>query len=356
MKHDFGIDGGSGGVGGVGGVGGGTKTSDIAGGETEKYYLGIDGGGTKTKFLLANDLGEIRAEYTGPTTHYMQTGFEGLTAVLSEGLDQCLAQASIAASDIKRAYAGLGAYGEIPADNAPICEAAARGLRGIPLQVGNDGENALAGALGGSPGINVVAGTGSIAFGRNADGVLKRCGGWHQWLGGDEGSGYWFGQSLIHAFTRQSDGRDPKTLLYLRVREHFQLTDDFDLVRILITDWRYDRTRIANLSYLAVDLANDGDPYALSWFSDGAFYLAELAITLASELSLPAGSPVSGTGGMFKLDTLLLPPFRDHIEKAGLRYQDPLFPPDRGALILAMGAGDSGAGDGDGDGGGAGVE
>ena len=300
------------------------------------YYLGIDGGGTKTKFLLANELGEIVAEFVGPTSHYMQCGFEGQTKVIEEGLKACLEQAGIARNTVKHVFAGLGAYGEIRRDNEPIRQAVAAALSGLPFSVGNDGENALAGALGGEPGINVVAGTGSIAFGKDQIGQLQRCGGWHQQLGGDEGSGYWLGQDLIHEFTRQSDGRDARSQLYDGVRSYFGLEDDFDLVHILITEWRYDRTKIAALSRLVEDLAQAGDPYCINCFKQGAAELAELARTIQRKLALPAGTKVSGTGGIFNVEDLMLRWFISELQKTGLVYTRPLLPPDSGALILAM--------------------
>lgn len=299
-------------------------------------YLGIDGGGTKTKFLLTNEQGRVMAEYTGPTSHYMQSGFAGQTQVIAEGLAACLASAGIAAGEIRHVFAGLGAYGEIRCDDEPIREAAAAALSGLPLTVGNDGENALAGALGGEAGINVVAGTGSVAFGKGLSGQLERCGGWHQQLGGDEGSGYWLGQQLIHEFTRQSDGRDEHTLLYAGVCQYFALEDDYDLVHILISEWHYNRTRVAALSRLVAELARAGDSYCIDWFRQGAAALAELARTIQYKLALPAGSLVSGTGGIFQVEDLMLKYFIIELQQTGLVYRPPLLPPDRGALILAM--------------------
>ena len=86
-----------------------------------------------------------------------------------------------------------------------------------------------AGSLLCNPGINIVAGTGSIAFGKNAKGETARCGGWSEWFS-DEGSGYWLGMKCVQMFSRQSDGRDERGPLYNIFKNQLKLTADEDII------------------------------------------------------------------------------------------------------------------------------
>ncbi len=92
---------------------------------------------------------------------------------------------------------------------------------------GNDMVCGWAGALAGEDGINVVCGTGSIAYGEYR-GRTARSGGWGE-LFGDEGSAYWIAREGLTLFSRMSDGRAPRGALYEILRRHFSLQDDLDL-------------------------------------------------------------------------------------------------------------------------------
>ncbi len=299
-------------------------------------YLGIDGGGTKTKFTLADPAGRILAEDARPTCDYHQVGLDGLTRILEEGIDAVGAKAGVSREEICGAFAGVPCYGD-SASNMPVLRGAvARAMGGIPHRVGNDCENSLAGTLAGQCGISLICGTGSIAFGRNAAGEVLRCGGWHQALGSDEGSGYWIGLRLLHLFTRQSDGRDPRTALYMAVREALSLDEDGDVIQRVVEEWGMERTRVAALSRLIGDLLEAGDPNTETILRDAAHELADMARTLYRRLGFEGVAPVSYSGGVFNLGAPILEPLAAELSAHGMRLCPPKFPPDLGALILAM--------------------
>ncbi len=301
-----------------------------------KLYLGIDGGGTKTAFAVCDAEGRVLAEGLRPAGHYMQRGLDGVTRTLAAGLKDVCGKAGVEPGDIAFAFAGCAGYGDVETDEGPIRTAVKAALRGIPHAVGNDCENALAGAMAGAPGINVIAGTGSMGFGRNAADESMRCGGWHHAIGSDEGSGYWIGLRLLQSFTKQSDGRYEKTPLYGAVREALSLAADGDVIARVVSDWKLDRTRIAALSPIASALYDQNDPYAVRILADAAQELAGIARAIRERLRMPDAAPVSYTGGVFKMGERILAPFRAALEKDGMRLFAPLLPPDRGALILAM--------------------
>lgn len=325
-----------------------------------KYYLGVDGGGTKTKFTLcrcdkhsATPYGEIVGEYISTCCHYLQIGFDGLERLMTDGIQKTCEQArsnpnagasDFQPADISCAFFGLAGYGDIASDDPKIKNAIQRALgsltyessKAIPFGIGNDGENALAGALGGKPGINIIAGTGSVGCGRDHQGNHARCGGWNYALGGDEGSAFWIARNLLHEFQRQSDGRDEKTLLHKTLTDTLQLPSDDALTTRVVQEWGLDRTRIAKLSPIAATLVAAGDPYAKAIIRAAAAELADYAIALKKQLHFEGDVPVSGTGGVFHIGSLLTDEFDRIIKEHGMHYVKPLYEPDIGAVLLAI--------------------
>lgn len=304
-----------------------------------KYYLGIDGGGTKTKFSLCDEAGHILAEYIGPTCHYLQCGLDGITSLFDEGINEVCTKSGISPSDIAFAFAGCAGYGDVEEDCPPIIEAVKASMKDIPFAVGNDCENALAGALAGADGINLIAGTGSMGCGISpAVKESLRCGGWHHAIGSDEGSAYWISWNLLKEFTRQSDGRDEKTALYDKLRQALDIDSDGQLITRVIEEWDMDRTRVASLAPLAAELYDEGDMYAILIIECAAEELADMAIALYRQLEFDGSYtvPVSGTGGVFKMGARITEPLANILEENGMTYQEPLLPPECGSLILAL--------------------
>lgn len=299
-------------------------------------YLGIDGGGTKTKFILSDAAGRILAEDLQPTCNYLQVGLDGLTRVLEAGVDAICEKAGIARGDIRGAFAGIPCYGDSATNIPMLTKTVAQAMGGIPHRVGNDSENSLAGTLAGECGISIICGTGSIAFGRNAVGEVLRCGGWHHAIGSDEGSGSWIGLRLLHLFTRQSDGRDPRTALYGAMKKALDIDEDGDVITRVVEDWGMDRTRIAALSRLLGDLLAAGDPNATAILRDAAHELFDMARTLYRRLGFEGVAPVSYSGGVFNLGAPILDPLAAELSEHSMRLVAPKLPPDEGALVLAM--------------------
>ena len=314
-----------------------------------KYFIGIDGGGTKTKFLIGSqDEGGLRVagEYTCGGCHYMQVGFDGLESLMKTGIHAVCDNAGIRPGDVDFAFAGFAGYGDVASDQPMLDKALSAAFGDIPFAAGNDSENALEAALCGRPGINIIAGTGSIGSGRNRAGKFMRCGGWHYALGGDEGSAYWIAWNLLKEYARQSDGRDEKTLLYDAVNDALDLHSDDEMVTRVVNEWKLDRTRIAGLSPVVSRLYDLGDPYAVEILNSCARELADLAIALYDKLGftdttcMTGGADdeltlVSGTGGVFSIGKAVTEPFDRILRQHGMKYVEPAFTPDMGALMLA---------------------
>ncbi len=301
------------------------------------YFLGIDGGGTKTKFLLCDADGRAVGGCTLPASHFRQCGVDGTAAVLERGLRLCCEQAGVAKSGIAGVFTGLAGYGDSTGGaGEALANRIARIFSGMRWALGNDSENALSGALPARPGICVISGTGSIGIGKDASGGVACCGGWKYGLFGDEGSGYWIAWKLLYEFMRQSDGRAPRTGLYEALRRDLHLRQDTDVVRLVTEEWQSDRTRIAQLAGLAAAYAAGGDEAAQGILTAAAEELSGIALALSARLEGGGALPVSYAGGVFAAGESILVPMREALEARGLRLHAPELPPDCGAVLLAM--------------------
>lgn len=300
------------------------------------YYLGIDGGGTKTAFCIMNsETGIVSSYFSGPL-FYMESGFESVTQTVLDGTHNCFMAAGVSAENIQSCFVGIPGFGEIDSDMDRLTSDISRSLKFENIYFGNDVEAGLAGSLACQPGINIVSGTGSIACGRDENGQYSRSGGWAHHFGGDEGSAYWIGCRLIQEFTRQSDGRSKKTRLYSSLKKHFSLKRDFDILDLILNRYRMERSRIASLSSLAAEIALCGDSAALMIFSQAAAELYDMISAVKNSLSF-RNSPVSVSysGGVFNSGDLILKPLEKLIENKNFRLVPPAFSPVTGACLLA---------------------
>lgn len=298
------------------------------------YFLGVDGGGTKTKFLLSDQDGNILSSDIQPTCHYMQCGLDGVTKVLETGLTNCIQKAAISLNQIAHAFVACAGYGDIPEDNKKIYNAAKAALKDIPFDIGNDTDNAIAGSLVGKDGIHVISGTGSIGILKHHN-ELIRCGGWHHIYGGDEGSAYWIACKLIQEFTKQSDGRHKKDVLYSYTKDVLNLNNDSDILQKTVVEWDFDRTKVASLSPIVYELAKRNTPSALQIYQQAANELAEIYVTL-KEKSNEEEIIASYSGGVFKSEQFILDPLKTMLNEHHITLLDPQFEPDIGGLILAF--------------------
>ncbi len=302
-----------------------------------RIFLGIDGGGTKTDFLLVDESGRVLASHRAGSAYYLETGIDALQRMLLTGIQATLREAAVSAAQVTFAFIGLPAHGE---DSALL-----RRLDGIAAQVlplerhrcGNDMVCGWAGALAGRDGINVVAGTGSIAYGE-FESRCARAGGWGE-LFGDEGSAYWIAREALTLFSRMSDGRAPKAALYDLIRERFGLRADLDVCAAVYGPPPLSRSEIAALAPLAARAARTGDAAAHRLFERAAAELASIVHALRDRLGVPPQTPlpVSHSGGMFRLDGLLAPLFAAALKEGDRRYEfvAPRLPPSAGAALYA---------------------
>lgn len=298
-------------------------------------FLGIDGGGTKTAFIVCDQNGKILGKSKKSSTVYHECGADGLRKIILEGTSEALSAVSDGINNLAGVCFGVACWGESDIDDdmskKVICETFGK----TPVLICNDSEVGWAGSLGLESGINVVAGTGSIAFGRDRRGNTFRSGGWSEFIG-DEGSGHWLGIKLLQLFCMESDGRLPKGILYHIVKEKLQIKNDFEIIKIVHRDFLPERDKTASLQMLLYETAVSGDEAAVQVFSQAAKELAALVITVKKGLNLTGSVPVSYSGSIFKAGGLIMDSFNQIMHQNDCELRKPLMEPWKGALLLAV--------------------
>jgi N-acetylglucosamine kinase-like BadF-type ATPase len=266
--------------------------------------LGIDAGGTKTVCQLADEQGGVLAESRGPGANLQVGGELEVEKTLHQVMDGVLAQAAVAPSAVCLGMAGV----DRPEDAAVVRGLLTRISHRARLLVVNDALIALEAGAPRAPGLVIVAGTGSIAYGRDAGGHAARAGGWGYVLG-DEGSGYWLGRQALRAVVRAADRRGPETRLTPRVFAHYGVKGAPDLVHALYGGG-LNPPAIAALAANVEAAAEEGDAVALHIVRAGAEELASLAASVARRLDLhDQAVPVVLAGGILHA----LPQFRTRV-------------------------------------------
>jgi N-acetylglucosamine kinase-like BadF-type ATPase len=259
------------------------------------HVLGIDAGGTKTVCLLADGRGHIVAESRGGGANLQASGELEVEKVLHRVMDDAIGD-----RDIRPAVICLGIAGVDREDDAEA-------VRGIMRRIGfktrtlvvNDALIALVAGAGDRPGIVVVSGTGSIAYGRDARGRAARSGGWGYLLG-DEGGGFWIGRAALVAVVRQFDGRGPRTVLTEMVLSAMQITTPTQLIHA-VYERGPQRYAIARIAPIVQQAAERGDAVAADIIERAAAELAAAAASVIGRLDMRGEPfPTVLVGGVFR--------------------------------------------------------
>ena len=296
------------------------------------YYIGIDGGGTKTAIFAAN-IGNSELRYAKIAgSSWREHGVNKVSQDIKEAVLELVGDDS---GKIAGIAMGLSCHGESTEGDSILEQGMREVFPGIPIYFTNDVEAGWAGSLALGAGINIVAGTGSIAFGKDDRGHTARSGGWSEFFG-DEGSCYWVGRRVMEIFSKQSDGRLPKDELYGLVRREFNLQNDFGFIDLIYNEYMGYRKQVASFQLLAEKAALAGSPSAKRLYDEAVDELLLLVITVRNKLDFN-GKPwtVSYSGGLFKAGELVLKKFSQKIGEAGGILSRPCFGPVEGSVLLA---------------------
>lgn len=299
-----------------------------------EFFLGVDGGQSSTTAVIGDAKGNIVGwGSAGPSNHVAAAEARAkFVLVMRECLSQAAARAGLEETLSRRHFkaACFGMSGG-PDDKAALLREV---IDAEHITVTHDAMIALAGATSGEPGIIVIAGTGSVAFGINARGETARAGGWG-YIFGDEGGAFDIAKQALRAVLREHEGWGARTALTPALLEASGATDANEMLHSFYTP-SWPRSRVADLARTVSRIADEGDPIALRLLHQAAQELALLAGSVRRQL-WNEGEPVlvSWAGGVFQSNPLL-ERFRMLIalEKDAV-CEAPKHAPAAGALMLA---------------------
>lgn len=301
-------------------------------------YLGVDGGGTKTEYILLDKKGNILTYLKEDSIDYKRIGRNSFQNTIKKCLNEIINKTDINLNEIQYSFWGIPCYGDelSKQEEKDIDQIIKDNLHSTNYMLGNDVEAGWAGSLACKPGINLVAGTGAIGFGKDPQGNKARASGWGHRIG-DEGSAYWLGEKLLNYFTKQSDGRMEKTPLYSLVKQHLSMEDDFGIINLITDQNNFERKEIANLALILHKAALQGDHIALKTYKEAAYELSLIVLAIENKLKFnEKGSDITYSGGVFNAGELILKPLKKYIDKYNFNLKKPLLTPVTGAALYAM--------------------
>src|ERR1700722_2206099 len=300
------------------------------------YYLGIDGGGTKTRCLLGDET-TVLARSTVGGSNIVRLGEKQAREAVRSAINQVCAATKIPADQVHAIC--IGAAGAARPDIAEII----RGIivdviPGIPpanIEVIGDTEIALEAAFGRAAGVIAIAGTGSVVYGRDGRGQVARAGGWG-FAVSDEGSGQWIGRSAVSGVLNAHD-RDVKTALTAAVLQTWNLANLDELVRQANAPPPPDFPR---LFPVVLHAADEGDIIACSLLEDAGKELAMLAAIVIRRLVTEASAPllpIATTGSVFRQSQIVRQVFYNALQAKfpGVTVRQEPVDPVEGALARA---------------------
>jgi glucosamine kinase len=305
------------------------------------YFLGIDGGGTKTRCLLADETHVLARSMTGGCS-VIRVGEQKAREALHAAIHQVCDASKISAGRISAICIGVtGAARPAVAEKIRgiLCELTAVDAA-IRIEVIGDHEIALEAAFGAGPGVIAIAGTGSIVYGRDAANNTARAGGWGFAIS-DEGSGHWIGRRAISAVLHARDqGLD--SALTAMLLDTWKIATIDELVQQANSTPPPDFPRLFAVVLRAAD---EGDSIARELLSDAGTKLAELTAIVIRRLTprtiadgqWAPGLSIAMTGSVFRQSSCVREVFYNKVQASfpGIDVRQELVDPVQGALARA---------------------
>ncbi len=272
---------------------------------SERYFFGLDGGGTQSRLAVCDSTGTILKEVYGGTTNLYTGKSEQVALNLKALFTQVEQYFPFAGGCI--GSAGLGRERE----KVLFREMFSTLLPTVPVYLCSDGEILLVGGLAGLEGYALISGTGSLALSRSSDGSLKRAGG-YGYLLGDEGSAYWIAHQALMRSLRSLENRDLNTTMLPSLLEGCSLSKAEDLIAYV--HHQATKADIAKLAPLVTVFAKEGDALANDILQCAAKELVSLVVSVqnpaitAKELVL--------AGGVLEKDPIVRPLFIQALREA----------------------------------------
>jgi N-acetylglucosamine kinase-like BadF-type ATPase len=299
-----------------------------------KAYLGIDGGGTRTRSLLVSESGDILGRAVAGPSNVQQVSMDTLRGNLQELLDQTFTDLP---NNIEYISSCFGLAGAASAKNKDEIRDTLVSLTPVPSEspiLTSDAHIALIGALANRPGLMLIAGTGSICLGRDADGRTHRTGGWGP-MYDDLGSGSWIGQQAMQATFQESDGRRPTGPWQRNVLKRLRCNSMEELLCKVKTG-EITNPHVAALAPMVIQLAQTGVS-AADAILDRAIQELIRAVTVTHRKSKLGPAPLVLVGGLLEKSELFRERLTAELKTAApeIQIQKSLMTPIVGAVVVA---------------------
>lgn len=295
----------------------------LAGGEPkEKTYIGIDGGGTKTEFVLVNDQGELLNRIVLGPSNPNTCGLDSTLSVVRQGIDFLRPQdANVCGIFFGGAGLGTGNHAKEIRNRLSEC------YPGMEIGCGTDILNVTACSSDSENCIAVICGTGSVVFAANGEELLRTGGGGY--LFDRSGSGYHMGQSALVAALEERDGTGPTTLLTQLVEEKLGGTVWDNITRL----YKENMSFIVSFAPLVTQACAQGDPVACEIMQKNADRLVKL-ISVARKKA-PEARVLVLAGSLFKKDEAFLRQVTQQLD-SHWKIELPDYPPVWGACLRSL--------------------
>lgn len=278
--------------------------------------LGVDGGGSKTRAVVADGGGKILGEGLAGASNPLRVGVSEAVGAIRDAVDRACAEAGVRRSDIVAAEVGLAGVKRADIRERMVAALAELGLGTV--EVVTDADIALYGATSGKPGLVIIAGTGSVCCGVNARGRRACAGGWGPVVG-DEGSGSWIARRALQAVAHATDGRGPKTALVEAACAYFNVAKAEDLSTAVYAP-NVTNSRIAGFAGRVVEAAKKRDVVAREIVEAAGRELARAAAAVIRKLRMERERfHVAYVGGVFAAGALILDPLAEELASVAPR-------------------------------------
>jgi N-acetylglucosamine kinase-like BadF-type ATPase len=302
----------------------------------KRYFLGIDGGGTKTEAVITDSFCRVIGAGASGASNPLRAGLREAVSHVECAVREAASVAGVRLDQITAGCAAIaGVNHSIHYHTMKDALDHALGLENLHLAT--DAQAAMEGALDGRQGVVIIAGTGSIAMGVNAQGQQARSGGWGPTFG-DEGSGYDIARRALRAVASSFDGRSRETVLSERLCRKLGISSTADLPGVIYNS-DSEAVEIASLAQVVAEAAREGDEVACGILTDAGRELAALVVSVIKRLGM--GSErfrIACVGSVFKSGEIVLSSFGDRVRAVACNAEigPPLFPPTIGAVKLAQ--------------------
>ncbi|MDH3528959.1 MAG: hypothetical protein OEQ28_05305 [Acidobacteriota bacterium] len=302
---------------------------------SHQLFLGVDGGGTKTQIIVADSRQRIIAETLAGPSNPLRVGVDTAVGNILEAVNSACEAARRSPGDIAAAVVGLAGVRREDLRET-IRARLQKHLPECRITVVTDAEIALYGTTRGEPGVVLIAGTGSICFGKDKYGNTATSGGWGP-IAGDEGGGTNIAKQALKAIAKALDGRGRPTRLCEVGAEYFRASTAEDLI-VAIYAPQMDNKRLAGFAKHVAETAAEGDQIAVEIIAVAGFELGMAAYAVIKKLGLENEAvPIGYVGSIFKAGDLITVPLMKTVHSFAPHafLQEPKIGPATAAAIMA---------------------